>query len=400
MITFYHRFVPAAAGIMAPLFKLLASDSKELSWDSAASFAFVNAKEALARATMLVHPKRDAPTALTVDASDTAVGGVLEQLIDSEWRPIAFFSRRLRAPELKYSAFDRELLALYLAIRHFRYFLEGRDFTAFTDHRPLIFAFAKVSDPWSARQQRHLAYISEYTTHIQHLSGKRNKVADALSRATINSLEPGIDYKALADAQQVDAEMAAYRTAISGLVLDDVPFGPGRSTLLCDISTGQPRPIIPADWRRRVFDTVHGLAHPSIRATKALMAAKFVWHGLRRDVGDWARACIPCQTSKIHRHTRAPLESFTLPDRRFDHIHVDIVGPLPQSRGVTHLLTIVDRFTRWPEAIPLSDTSTAACARALVTTGSPVSVCQVTSPLTEVHSSLLGCGLPWRVCLG
>lgn len=53
--------------------------------------------------------------------------------------------------------------------------------------------------------------------------------------------------------------------------------------------------------------------------------------------------------------------------RRFDHIHVDIVGPLPLSHGYTYLFTIVDRFTRWPEAIPLSDISTQACARALIT---------------------------------
>ena len=183
---------------MESLFKLLAGKSKELSWNDAASVAFENIKEALAKATLLVHPKRDAPTAFTVDASKTAVGGVLEQFINSDWRPIAFFSRRLRSSELKYSTFDKELLALYLAIRHFRYFLEGRDFTAFTDHRPLMFAFAKVSDPWSARQQRQLAYISEYTTHIQHLSVKSNKVSDALSRATINALKPGIYYKALA----------------------------------------------------------------------------------------------------------------------------------------------------------------------------------------------------------
>ena len=64
MLTFYHRFVPAAASIMEPLFKLLAGQSKELSWDDAVSVAF-----ALAKATLLVHPKRDAPTALTVDAS-------------------------------------------------------------------------------------------------------------------------------------------------------------------------------------------------------------------------------------------------------------------------------------------------------------------------------------------
>ncbi|KAK3892964.1 hypothetical protein Pcinc_003143 [Petrolisthes cinctipes] len=83
-----------------------------------------------------------------------------------------------------------------------------------------------------------------------------------------------IDYKALAEAQKEDEEMAAYRTAISGLVLEDVRFGPGESTLLCDVSTHHPRPIIPATWRRRIFDTVHGLTHLSIRATKTMIAAK------------------------------------------------------------------------------------------------------------------------------
>ena len=92
--------------------------------------------------------------ALTVDASAVAVGASLEQWSQGIWKPIAFFSKQLRAPELKYSAFDRELLALYLAIRHFRYFLEGRPFVAFTDHKLLTFAFAfafaKATDPWSS----------------------------------------------------------------------------------------------------------------------------------------------------------------------------------------------------------------------------------------------------------
>ena len=74
---------------------------------------------------------------------------------------MAFFSKHLQKAEINYSAFDRELLALYLTIRHFRYFLEGRPFTAFTDHKPLTFAFSKIADPWSARQQRHLSYVSE-----------------------------------------------------------------------------------------------------------------------------------------------------------------------------------------------------------------------------------------------
>ena len=151
--------------------------------------AFSATKQALAAATLLVHPHASAPTSITVDASNIAVGGVLEQLLEGQWRrPLAFFSWQLCPLETWYSVFDRELLALYLTIRHFRYFLEGRNFVAYSDHKPLTFAFAKVSDPRSSRQQRQLAYISEFTTNVQHIAGKDNHVADALSRAVVSAI--------------------------------------------------------------------------------------------------------------------------------------------------------------------------------------------------------------------
>jgi len=368
MVNYYHRFVPRAANIMRPLFAATAGKAKMVEWLPEMETAFEAVKETLAAATMLVHPKEDAPTAITVDASSVAVGAVLEQLTQGEWKPLAFFSRQLRTPEQKYSAFDRELLALYLAIRHFRFFLEGREFVAYTDHKPLTFAFAKVSDPWSPRQQRHLAYVSEFTTNVRHIAGKENLVADAFSRVVMNeiSLQIGVDYTGMAKAQQADDEIQAYRTAISGMTLEDVVFGSNGETLLCDTSTGQPRPVVPTGLRRQVFDAIHSLSHPSIRATRNLIARKFVWYGIHKQVGAWAKTCVPCQVSKVQRHVKAPLETFKVPHRRFDHINVDLVGPLPPSQGCTYLLTIVDRFTRWPEAVPLLDATTATCARALV----------------------------------
>ena len=81
---------------------------------------------------------------------------VLEQYVQGVWQPFAFLSKRLRPPEKKYSTFDRELLGLYVAIRHFRFFLEGRPFTAYTDHKPLVGAMSKLSDPRTARQQHHV----------------------------------------------------------------------------------------------------------------------------------------------------------------------------------------------------------------------------------------------------
>ncbi len=86
------------------------------------------------------------------------------------------------AVHVKYSAFDRELLACVSGFRHFRHLLEGRRFTIFTDHKPLTYALQRTSDPWSARQARQLSYLEEYTDDIRHITGEENIVADTLSR--------------------------------------------------------------------------------------------------------------------------------------------------------------------------------------------------------------------------
>ena len=185
-------------------------------------------KKMLADATLLAHPDPQAPISIATDASDVAVCAVLQQYVRNTWVPLAFFSRKLKPPERKYSAFDRELLALYLGIRHFRYFLEGRPFTAFTDHKPLTFCMTKISDPWSNRQQRQLSYISEFTTDLQHLHGRDNVVSDALSRAKIDSVQLGIDYEAMAADQILDPEIQAYRspTQQTSFQLQDVEVQP------------------------------------------------------------------------------------------------------------------------------------------------------------------------------
>jgi RNase H-like domain found in reverse transcriptase len=110
------------------------------------------------------------------------VGAALQQEVaGSSPQPLAFFSAKLSLAQAKYSAFDRQLLVCYLAIRHFRWQLEGVNFYIFTDHKPLTFALFRVSDAWTARQQRHLAYIAEFTSGIRHVAGKSNVLADALS---------------------------------------------------------------------------------------------------------------------------------------------------------------------------------------------------------------------------
>ncbi len=86
-----------------------------------------------------------------------------------------------------------------------------------------------------------------------------------------------------------------------------------------------------------------------------MIASRFSWRGLAKDVRSWVRSSVTWQRAKVHKHTKAPTSTFSLPDARFSHVHVDLVGPLPLSLDQRYLRTYVDRYTRWPEAIPIPD---------------------------------------------
>ena len=152
----------------------------------------------------------------------------------------------------------------------------------------------------------------------------------------------------------------------SSLQIRPVAIPGANVSILCDVSQKCARPVVPKAHRRTVFNTLHGLAHPGIKASVKLLSSRFVWPGINRDVANWARTCLACQRSKVHLHTRSPLGEFPAVDERFQHVHVDLVGPLHPSRGATYLLTCIDRFTRWPEAIPLPDASSETVARAFM----------------------------------
>ena len=158
-----------------------------LLWSKQQLSAFQAAKDALQRSVLLHHPDPSAPLSLTTDASDVAVGAVLAQADD---RPVSFYSKKLSDAERKYSTFDRELLAVFLAIKHFRHVLEGRSFTVYTDHKPLCGALTSLAER-SPRQTRHLSFIAEFTANIKHVPGLSNVVADALSRPVGASVVPG-----------------------------------------------------------------------------------------------------------------------------------------------------------------------------------------------------------------
>lgn len=124
---------------------------------------------------------------------------------------------------------------------------------------------------------------------------------------------------------------------------------------------------------------------------------------MNSDITRWVRSCLLCQRSKIQRHTKTAPKRIAIPDTRFHYVHIDIVGQLPLSRGYRYCLTMIDRYTRWPEAIPIADMSADSVTKAFFSGwvarfGAPAIVTtdqssQFESTFFQALMKLLGCQL-------
>ncbi|GFT82960.1 gag pol polyprotein [Nephila pilipes] len=165
-----------------------------------------------------------------------------------------------------------------------------------------------------------------------------------------------IDYEAIAKAQEIDKELKKIlSTENSSLKLGKVPAFGSSCDIFYDSSTKKKRPYIPESFRKIVFNSVPNLVHPGIKATTKLLKSKFICPSINNDARTWTRSCLKCQKFKVTRHVQSPFQQYYNVSKRFTEINLDIIGLFPSSEGFSYCLTIIDRYNRWPEAIPLPD---------------------------------------------
>ncbi|GJP47967.1 hypothetical protein CLOM_g7133 [Closterium sp. NIES-68] len=177
---YYNMFVPQYAKIATPLTNLLKKNTA-YKWEPKHKEAMEQLKQALMSAPVLILPDPKRESVIEADASNQAVGAVLMQDQGNGLQPIAYLSKKLHGAELNYPIHDKEALAIIIAFKIWRCYLEVRQTTVYTDHYSL--KYLKTQPNLSTRHVRWIEFLETHFLYdIVYKSGHKNE-ADALSRS-------------------------------------------------------------------------------------------------------------------------------------------------------------------------------------------------------------------------
>jgi hypothetical protein len=376
MVNYYHNFIPHAASILSPLYELLKGKlrpkKRKLDWKAEHQTAFERAKRAIKECTYLAFDDSTRFLVLTTDGSSTHCGAVLEIPVSDEnledLQPLAFFSKPFTPTTRTRSTFNRELTAIYLAIKYFKHYVRGRSFIIRTDHKALVNAINNGNGEHSLHEQGMINYIKEYGPKMIHIEGEANAVADSLSRPNtplLNCIEkttwqiPTVEDFAMYQDEdpyilkEIEVVKASKKLKlVARQTGDHILYG------VVDSENANFRPIVPKILQPAIFHSFHDTLHQGVHKSIDVVRRHYFWSNMSNEIEQWVKFCPKCQCCKITKHNRQVLENFPSNPKRFHTVHIDIVGPLhPESYEYNYLLTMRDRNTGFVRMTPLPDKS-------------------------------------------
>ena len=388
------------AAVLDPLYKLATCKLKKVKgefekiWSSNNILpeAFQDAKNLLTKAITLNYPVPSAPLALSTDASQVCLGASLEQFVNGQWTPLGLWSKSLKPEQQRYSTYRREILAIKYAIRHFIDEINGRTLTVYTDHRPILGSWKNPDlQKHDTVAMNALNEIAQWTSDIRYKPGKELLVPDLMSRpfglGTAHQVQSDPEYippsETLAALQEVALNIVTpssiaeaqkscddVKSHIAGNKPRNAKMGYidiSGTRLYCEISDPlNPRPLVPKSSRDLIVNLLHHQDHPGAKETVRRIAKDYYWPCLKSDVEGFVKTCHPCQIAKQSPTVNPGVGNFNVPDKRFSAIHLDVVGPLPESEGMRYILSVFCRTSRWTECYPMRNASSADCCKAFL----------------------------------
>jgi hypothetical protein len=367
---FYHQYIANFATIALPLTALL-GEGVPFSWSQEQEKAFTTLKEAIGKAPVLRIFDPDLPTTVETDASGFALGAVLFQTDEhGESRPVAFTSRKLNPAERNYPTHEQELLAVVHALKTWRYYLDGSHFIVYTDHATL--QHFPTQPKLTRRQARWMELLQEYNFTFKYKKGADNVVPDALSRRPdhreINTLSVQLDPRLrqrLIDGYKEDHRLKPiYESCLQGSPPSNYSLVDGA---LCIQRNDLLLVCIPSnsDLRLSLLHDAHDSAiagHFGFEKTYGHLHSRFFWPSMAKDTRLYVQTCESCQRTKPSNLPPAGLlQPLPIPDRPWQTVTMDFVGPLPKTpRGFDSITVFVDKLTKQVHFAPCHTTDSAS----------------------------------------
>ncbi len=381
-------------------------------WPAEAIKAFETLRSALQCKPILQHPNWDLPFEIHTDASGVGLGAILVQQQLTDEVVVAYASRVLRDAETRYSAYEKEFLAIVWALENFRYFIAGTKVIIRTDCEALA-RIDKKEAPESKRVFRWILRMSEFDYEITTVKGIGNANADALSRAPLqvdfaseDARDDGGIRPFLAIEEDVDIireendeesipssttnecdgphnytgpttlpsveDWILFQAQDEHLQARKRKYGLRKGVLVRSVQRGDTvvtQVVVPKESRKRVLYYFHGspiTAHCGTPKCYHALKKYFWWKHMRRDIKQWVRSCLLCAKRKLTRQVNRGKMGQVMQTKPMETVFIDFVGPLPVTEsGTQYILTMLDSFTRFPWAIPLPSRSSDAVAAAI-----------------------------------
>ena len=392
LVNYYRDMWIRRSHLLAPLAELT-SKKVQFKWKERHREAFTAIKRVIAREVLLAYPDFSKEFVIHTDASHTQLGAVISQ----DNRPIAFYSRKLKPEQTRYTTTERELLSIVETLKEFRNILLGHKIVVHTDHKNLT-----CKNFNTERVMRWRLILEEYGPELRYIKGGDNVVADALSRLDLLSddkfneqykgqEEPTTEilrevfagddveyqnpnnyplaFKDIRRAQQEDQELLNRYFDNSSYSMKEFNTGDHKYQLI----VREDKIVLPKAIQRSAAEWYHSLlAHPGETRTELTMGQHFYWKNMRQTIEDVCSKCHICQVTKPKQQKFGYLppkeNETTIP---WHTLCIDLIGPYKWGNPLTKMkngkikedpnytellcLTMIDPATGWFEITEIPD---------------------------------------------